>query len=69
MKLWLLILLLSVLISGCGFAQHKIVHPDGTKESFVVWTAFKEIHWGQYYSENDKVDILMPWGIFKSGEK
>ena len=66
MKQSILILSLLLLIPGCGFAYREVIRLDGSKDTFMVWTAFKEIHWGQYYSENDKLEIWAPWGVVKS---
>ena len=66
-KLLVILIILLLLCSGCGFARRDIIYPDGTYESITVWTLFKEIHWGQYQSTNNEVDIFTPWGVVKSG--
>ena len=61
---YLIIFLL--LVSGCGFGRRDVIHPDGTYESTTVWTLFKEIEWGKYSSENNKIKAFGGAGYIES---
>ena len=54
--------------AGCGFARRDVItkymYPNyvtkEVTESTTIWTLFKEIEWGKYSSENNKVRVIGP---------
>jgi len=60
---YFIVAILILMLSSCGFVRIDI---EKDRSSATAMTLFKEIHWGRYSSENNKIKALGPSGYIES---